>query len=224
MKRLNTTSVIVRNTEGKYLGVSRKDNYTSFGFAGGKCEKIKRGVEETPEACAIRELKEETGLTALELKLIDVREYVNQCSRPQTLDTVYCYEVVKYEGKLHTEEYLKEKGEGMLRWVTDYELCAGAFGDYNWKILKLYYNLQTVWLVENHQDYEGGMILGVFTSEEKAIKYANDYVEYYNKQFSTWNKQPHYKQISNLSWRGSSESIDVTEQLVDTEIIDYETA
>lgn len=136
MKKQNTTVVIIEGKNKTFLGVSRKYDHNSFGFAGGKCN---RG--ESPIQCAFRELKEETGLSALALHRVDVREYLNQTVTPNTLDMVYCYLVSAYEGALHTNEYLLEQGEGVVKWVTVDELKAGAFGDYNIAILNKLYNL-----------------------------------------------------------------------------------
>lgn len=136
MKKLKTTSVIVEGANRTFLGVSRKYDHNSFGFAGGKCE-----YGESPIQCAFRELKEETGLIAHALHLVDTRDYMNLTVEPNTLDTVYCYLVNSYEGSLYTNEYLIEQGEGILKWVTADELKAGAFGDYNEAILAKLYNL-----------------------------------------------------------------------------------
>lgn len=136
MKKQITTAVIVEGRDGKFLGVSRKYDYNSWGFGGGKCN-----VGESPVQCAFRELKEETGLSAISLFCVDVRDYVNKTVEPNTLDEVHCFVVTSFHGNLHSEDYLIEHGEGMVKWVTVEELKAGAFGDYNVEILKKLYNL-----------------------------------------------------------------------------------
>lgn len=136
MTRLKTTSVIVRREDGFFLGVSRKNDHTSFGFAGGKCE-----GDETSIQCAVRELEEETGLHATSMNLLDIRDYDNRTVEPVSHDTVYCYRINSYTGELHSNEELIAKGEGILRWVTAETLKQGAFGDYNREILRKIYDI-----------------------------------------------------------------------------------
>lgn len=126
MKGQKTTTVIVRHANGKYLGVSRKYDHNSFGFAGGKCDDGEESAR-----CAVRELEEETGLHATSMNLLDIREYVNKTVDPPTLDTVYCYRINTYKGELLSNEELIARGEGILKWVDKEELLKGAFGDYN---------------------------------------------------------------------------------------------
>lgn len=206
-KQLKTTTVIVRNEEGKFLGVTRKDNYNLWGFAGGKCEKNESG-----EDCAKRELLEETGLVAEEMKHIDDRMYVNNYNRPKTIDAVSCYEVTKYSGELLSEEELKERGEGLVRWVSMEPLIVGAFADYSTAILKQYYGLRSMYLVEEHSEYEGSQVLAAFSNEEDAIKYCDARAESCNKRYTGY-----YKKIASGSYSTGDGGLDVSEIILDLE-------
>ena len=208
IKKLNTTTVIVRNAEGEFLGVSRKDNYNLWGFAGGKCEK-----KESPEDCAKRELLEETGLVAEEMKFIDTRIYNNTYNRPRTIDTVYCYEITKYSGELLSEEQLKERGEGMIKWVGMSELLVGAFGNYNRAIFEQYYELKNIYLVEEHYDYEGSQTQAAFTNEQDAVDYVNRYAEDYNKRYE--HRNPHYIKVGEGYYKFSGGTLSVEECPID---------
>lgn len=136
MQRLQTTSIIIRGDGEKFLGVSRKDNHEDFGLVGGKCEE-----GENPWMCAVRELEEETGLILNEMNLVDVRDYTYTDKKGTHYDEVWCFEVLDYEGAIHSNETLLEKGEGLVKWVTAEELKAGTFGDYNTEILNKLYQL-----------------------------------------------------------------------------------
>jgi 8-oxo-dGTP pyrophosphatase MutT (NUDIX family) len=131
---LNTTCVIIRNSKGQYLGVSRKNDHTSFGLPGGKCDGC-----ELPVLAAVRELKEETGLNVCNIELFDVRsyEFTKDCYRGN--DVVYCY-VIKPFGPivLPTDEDRTNNNEGIVRWVEKERLFEGCFGDYNREILTLF--------------------------------------------------------------------------------------
>lgn len=141
MKKLKTTSVVIYDKHlERFLGVSRKDNYNSFGFAGGKKEETDENIIQ----CAARELREETGLDPISMNLIDIRDYVNRDINPPTLDTVYLFVIRSYKGTLHSNEELKKRGEGILKWVTEEELLEGAFGDYNAKVLPLIYKFLNI--------------------------------------------------------------------------------
>lgn len=136
MKEQVTTVVILEGENDQFLGVARKDNHNSWGFAGGKCEN-----GEEPYACARRELAEETGVLATYMELRDIREYVNKTVNPPTLDTVYCYVVISCEGDITPNEELIARGEAPVKWVTPDELRAGVFGDYNEALLNKLYSL-----------------------------------------------------------------------------------
>ena len=95
-------SIIVENEKGEILLGLRSDNL-EWGYSGGSIE-----IDETPEECATRELKEEMGLEALEL------EYFTVNAGPQAHyvypngDEVSNIEIVfrctKYSGELKSND------------------------------------------------------------------------------------------------------------------------
>jgi 8-oxo-dGTP pyrophosphatase MutT (NUDIX family) len=111
-----------------------KNDYNSWGFSGGKSNE-----GEFITTAAAREFEEETGLRALYMDLIDVRDYDNKTVTPVSEDEVWLYKVTKYEGTIRADEESIALGEGLVKWATVEELVAGAFGDYNRAIFKELY-------------------------------------------------------------------------------------
>jgi 8-oxo-dGTP diphosphatase len=115
--------VIVQNDEGKILAVSRKDDLTMFGLAGGKVDP-EDGTNY--EQAIVREAKEETGVDIYDLKEIDVRDYSLD---PTKLRTQHCF-TAKYKGEIASREELDKAGEfGIVKWLNRNEF--NFYTDYN---------------------------------------------------------------------------------------------
>ncbi len=115
--------VLVLGKDGKVLAVSRKDDKTAFGMPGGKVD-----PGETPREAAIRELMEETGLSAVHVSEDPV--FVHTEDDGYTTYTFKC----EVTGDILTTE------EGKVKWVTPQTLFDGPFGRYNrhlWSVLGL---------------------------------------------------------------------------------------
>jgi 8-oxo-dGTP diphosphatase len=106
--------VLIIDSKGKILSVSRKDNSKDKNIVGGKVDK-----GETFIKAAIREAKEETGLDVYDLMPIFFRK-----------DGVYkCVTfIAKYKGEISKTS---ETETGVVGWIFYDELFNGSFGDYN---------------------------------------------------------------------------------------------
>lgn len=113
--KMLAATVLVIADDGKILAVSRRDDPTAFGLPGGKVD-----PGETPVEAAARELQEETGLTATDLKPVFVRGEGDGYTT-----TTF---VGKVSGNIRTDE------EGVVRWVDREVLFNGPFGGYNRKL------------------------------------------------------------------------------------------
>lgn len=107
------------------LAVSRKDDLNDWGLCGGKVES-----NETYGEAAVRELKEETGLVAF------ADDMVYTFERQDGNFIVRTFMVIRYTGKLSTDEEQVAKGEGRVKFVTKEELMSGSFGKYNRSLLE----------------------------------------------------------------------------------------
>ena len=103
--------------EGRVLSVSRKNDPHDLGLPGGSVE---RDQNETPEAAAARELLEETGLVAEDLRLVFERQDGEHF--------VQTFRVMKWSGTISTKE------TGVVAWAPPWKILEKAcksFRDYN---------------------------------------------------------------------------------------------
>ena len=108
-KQMRLTTLCYLEQDGKYLMLYRnkKKNGQSEGKylgIGGKLE-----PDESPEECAMREVKEETGLTPLDLKFRGIVTFVSDCFENELM---FLYSATKLRGTLRTD-----CPEGDLFWV-----------------------------------------------------------------------------------------------------------
>jgi 8-oxo-dGTP pyrophosphatase MutT (NUDIX family) len=106
------------NGNNSAVGVARKDNDKSFGLIGGKVEE----TDATPEAAAIRECKEESGLILSRPVEVYRREYDKGI-------------VITYMGDT-TGEPATQPNEAECCWRSFDQLIAGRFGEYNIDLFK----------------------------------------------------------------------------------------
>lgn len=113
----NKAAMVLAFNQGKVLAVSRKNDKTKFGLAGGKVDPGETFIE-----AAIRECYEETGLEAFcPIPIFSRME-------PGDVDFYAVVYLVQWKGEIHTTN---EKETGVVKWATWKELEEGPFGEYN---------------------------------------------------------------------------------------------
>ncbi|CAB4196789.1 nucleoside triphosphate pyrophosphohydrolase [uncultured Caudovirales phage] len=122
---MKQAAVMLIIKDGLILSVSRRDDKTKFGLAGGKCE----SGESTKDA-AIRETLEETGVNVTDCIHIYKRYEPSSYQGGQGFEA-HCYYANTWSGMPSDSE------EGVVTWLTAEELTgkSGAFPDYNRKTL-----------------------------------------------------------------------------------------
>lgn len=119
--------VVIR--DGKVLCVSRRDNPSVFGLPGGKLDS---SVMEFPEETAQRELREETGITASDMRFI----LAMRCYGVNGGETYYAYAFLAEVSDDEMSKLTPEQGLS-LRWMTPEELQASTcFADYNAEVFE----------------------------------------------------------------------------------------
>jgi 8-oxo-dGTP pyrophosphatase MutT (NUDIX family) len=114
-----SVTIYIPGPDGLVLAVSRRGQPTQFGLPGGKVDPGETFVE-----AAVRELKEETGLTMEDPSLI----YSDICPGEVT------YRNHVFQGKI-SGEIVAEEGL-VVKYVTRETLMAGPFGDYNTRFFR----------------------------------------------------------------------------------------
>ena len=110
-------SVFIQNSEGKILSVARRKDPNDWALIGGQIED-----NETEMEAAVRECKEETGLTIWNLK-----EIIRRNVGPDLGVSFSC----EWTGEPKTQP-----GEPECRWVSPEVLTHGVFGEYNSSLLR----------------------------------------------------------------------------------------
>ena len=101
-----TTMVMIQDTDaGKVLMQNRKLKYPGWSFPGGHVEKGESFYD-----CAVREIKEETGLDIYNLKYCGVVHWVNRETDERYL--CFMYKTKEFEGEL-----IAETDEGEQFWI-----------------------------------------------------------------------------------------------------------
>lgn len=112
-----TNMCMLRREDGSVLVQNRRDpDWGGLTFPGGHVEPGESLVDSV-----IREMKEETGLTIRNPRLIGTKSWMQKGSNERYL--VLLYTATDYEGELHSSE------EGDVRWMTIDEMRAGQMVD-----------------------------------------------------------------------------------------------
>lgn len=120
-----TVQIVLINKDGYILAVSRKEDHNDFGLPGGSLE----DYDETPEAGAIRETFEETGITISNLQLVYAKAKGGRMG--------YTY-VAEHEGEINFDA---EKEPHVVKWTHFDEIIEGTFGEWNQQV---YESLQSL--------------------------------------------------------------------------------
>jgi len=114
--------MLVINSVGTILQVSRRDNHTDWGLPGGGREE-----GESPLQTAIRELWEETQVRVQEKDCL----LLHTGEEPRTRAIVATFLALEYDAR----EMGAVSDEGLVRWGGYRALLEGSFGQYNAQLL-----------------------------------------------------------------------------------------
>lgn len=133
---MRDASVMLIIFNGLILAVSRRNNSNLFGLPGGK-----REPDETHMEAAVRETKEETGITVK--SCVKIFERVEEPITPDGLPFyTHCFYATEWSGRPVNSE------EGVVEWMFESELTRtleeggkGAFANYNKQTLAAFRKL-----------------------------------------------------------------------------------
>ena len=142
-KAVFTTMCMVYDKTGRVLVQDKVDkNWTGLAFPGGHVEKGENFIES-----AVREIKEETGLSITDLKLCGIKHFITDADERYI---VILYKTAAFSGNLVSSE------EGKMSWVDlndiNKEKCAPSF-----------YEMLPLFLDDNKSegffDYKGNLLV-----------------------------------------------------------------
>jgi 8-oxo-dGTP pyrophosphatase MutT (NUDIX family) len=123
--------MLVINKNGLVLAISRREDPSKFGLAGGKLEE-----GETPTQAAIRETLEETGVRITSCDYIYTRVEPRHNNDGEDFNT-HCFYAIDWDDT----NMVQSSDEGVVKWLSASELTSpvtGAFPHYNAQTIAAY--------------------------------------------------------------------------------------
>lgn len=114
---LTTMCAIADEATDSFLFINRRKSWKGYAFPGGHVE-----PGEGITACVIREVREETGLAAAEVRFVGVAHFYNNLTDEKYL--VFHYYCNHYSGEL-----LEQTEEGELHWVRREDMSRLSLAD-----------------------------------------------------------------------------------------------
>lgn len=119
MGKSESVQVVLLNSDGEVLAVSRKNDHNDFGLPGGKIEPYDKSLV----SAAIREVKEETGVDIFNIELIFAMHRNGHMG--------YTF-IADYSGEIN---YDTVEEPHVVKWTNYLEVIKGSFGTWNELVL-----------------------------------------------------------------------------------------